>query len=499
MATTKNILQLSPAEAKDQFMKGPSYFSSDFPEYISFEPILKQIDVVLGGQSYLGVKKENPEKYQGVNYRLITNKDGRLAWRPFELIHPVIYVSLVDVLCEPSAWAEIKDRFSQFQSNMLTCCSMPMVSTSNLSDKAVQIQSWWQTVEQESLIYSFDFDHMLHTDVSDCYGSLYTHSIAWALHGQDLAKAKNNSNLLGNKIDNIIRAGRYGQTNGISQGSVLMDFIAEIVLGYVDSLIIKDLNDASDIRILRYRDDYRIFSNNDWRSEQVLKIISEKLRLVGMRLGSTKTVATRNVIEGSLKADKLAWISSFDVAHGHQKNLQKQLIQIHAFGLRFPNSGTLRRLVSDLHKRVVTLKRPPRDLEVQVAIATDIAVVSPGAFPAVAGILSHLISMTSQDEKERLWLKVLTKMKKMPHNGYLEIWLQRVTKPSKVNIDFASDEPICRVVNGQKAMLWNNQWISSPGLIKSLDVSNIIVKDAKESSEVIKPAEIALFRNYPFG
>jgi hypothetical protein len=32
---------------------------------------------------------------------------------------------------------------------------------------------------------------------------------------------------------------RHGQTNGIPQGSVLMDFIAEMVLGYADTLITK--------------------------------------------------------------------------------------------------------------------------------------------------------------------------------------------------------------------------------------------------------------------
>jgi RNA-directed DNA polymerase len=73
---------------------------------------------------------------------------------------------------------------------------------------------------------------------SDCYGSLYTHSISWALHGLEDSKNRKGKNpLLGDKIDFHIRAGRYGQTNGISQGSVLMNFVAEVVLGYVDEQI----------------------------------------------------------------------------------------------------------------------------------------------------------------------------------------------------------------------------------------------------------------------
>ena len=65
----------------------------------------------------------------------------------------------------------------------------------------------------------------------------------------------------------------------------MMDFIAEIVLGYVDEMIGVELGSPADVRILRYRDDYRIFSNTQERGEEVLKTVSDKLRVVGMRLG----------------------------------------------------------------------------------------------------------------------------------------------------------------------------------------------------------------------
>ena len=42
---------------------------------------------------------------------------------------------------------------------------------------------------------------------------------------------------IGNRIDTMIQSMSYGQTNGIPQGSILMDFIAEMVLGYSDLLL----------------------------------------------------------------------------------------------------------------------------------------------------------------------------------------------------------------------------------------------------------------------
>ena len=296
---------------------------------------------------------------------------------------------------------------------------------------------------------------------------------------------------MGNKIDAYIQAGRYGQTNGISQGSVLMDFVAELVLGYVDEQINSELGQPTDFRILRYRDDYRIFAKNDDRAEEILKIVSQKLMPVGMKLGVSKTVLSRNVVEGSIKQDKLAGIDLQDLGDANAKTLQKQLLRLHSFGQRFPNSGALRRLVSEFHSKISSQTENPDDLEVQIAIATDIGFVSPSTFPAVAGILSHLISLATPEEKPALWNKVRSKMRRVPHNGYLDIWLQRVIQP--LGIPFASEEPICRIVNRESVGLWENSWIASKDLQNALNTSTIVVKQIDEIGEVIKPKEIELF------
>lgn len=491
----KRLIDLSNEEAKAHFLKGSSYFNGDLPKYISFEPILNNVSDVLKGQNYAQFKGENPNELPNVNYSFIANKDGKFAWRPYELMHPVIYVSLVNLMCEEANWASIRARLKEFEGGVVECCSTPVMSVDHQTDTATQVKNWWQSVEQRSLTYSLEFTHLLHTDVTDCYGSLYTHSIAWALHGLPKAKEeKRSTSLLGNKIDSHIQASRYGQTNGIAQGSVLMDFIAEIVLGYVDEQVNLELVGSADIRILRYRDDYRIFSNSDERAETALKIVSDKLRAVGMRLGVSKTFSYRNVVEGSVKPDKLAGIDHQDLGPSNAKTIQKQLLRLHSFGQRFPNSGALRRLVGEFHTSVSKQAEALEDLDVQVAIATDIAFVSPSTFPAVAGILSHLISLATSEEKVRLWTKVYEKMARVPYNGYLEIWLQRVTQPKAVGITFESNEPICQIVNGASTQLWESRWISSEALKNALDVSKILIADAGEAMEVVQPEEVELFK-----
>jgi len=366
----RRLVELSNEEAKQHFLKGSSYFNGDMPSYISFEPILKDVDTFLNGRNYPDFREadKKPNDFQGVNYSFIANKDGRFAWRPYELMHPAIYVSLVNVICEANNWEVITQRFLEFEDGVVDCCSAPVMSIDNQTDTATQVKNWWQRVEQRSLSYSLEFSHILHTDVTDCYGSLYTHSIPWALHGLEEAKQNRRNSLLGNKIDSHIQAGRYGQTNGISQGSVLMDFIAELVLGFIDQQINNRLSGATDFRILRYRDDYRIFANSDERAEEVLKIISDELRTVGMKLGISKTLMSKNVIEGSIKPDKLAGIGLEDLGETNAKTIQKQLLRLHTFGQRFPNSGALRRLVFQFLEKISAQAERPEDLEVQVSL-----------------------------------------------------------------------------------------------------------------------------------
>ena len=498
----KPLLKLGPQDAKKQLLRESSYFNSDLPSYLSFEPILDNVEELLSRFQLDKVKRRDLSNFEGVNYQFTANKDGRFEWRPLEMIHPAIYVSLVDLICEDGNWNLMVSRFKDFASGNIVCSSLPMISTGHESNRAVQVHNWWELFEQQSIQKSLEFSHVINTDITNCYSSLYTHTISWAIHGKEKAKHnKCKKNLLGNRIDSLIRSGRHGQTNGIAQGSLLMDLVAELVLGYVDLEItrgIKKCRNLNDIHVIRYRDDYRIFANSDRNAENVLKIISDSLRTVGMTLGHGKTALHNNVIEGSIKPDKLAALELQDLGHSQARTFQKKLLLIHAFGRRYPNSGALRRLLDELMRDVRKQRKLPLDIEVQIAIATDIGFVSPHAFPAVAGILSNLIALVPRERRKSLCKTVISKMRRLPHNGYQEIWLQRVTEPISKNLLSDSDEPICKIVNGKKAPLWNNEWITDDGLLEAVDTSKIVISEPCKAKIRMDPSEVQLFEGWTY-
>ena len=139
----------------------------------------------LRGKLLSSLRSSSPRDHTGVNHNIFHNKDGRYAWRPFELIHPALYVSLVNTITAKNNWKLIHRRFRDFRNNsQIQCLSIPVESKSEKSDRAALVTQWWEQVEQRSVELALDFDLLFQTDIVDCYGAIYTHSIAWALHSK---------------------------------------------------------------------------------------------------------------------------------------------------------------------------------------------------------------------------------------------------------------------------------------------------------------------------
>ncbi len=492
----KSILDLSGDKARAFLLKPESYCSLDLPPYIVFGDLIDGVNKALDGKMLSTLLSAKSRDYDDVNYTILHNKDGKYAWRPFQLIHPALYVSLVHAITKNDNWTLICNRFKLFAANeQIRCISLPMVSESEQKDKAEQVSHWWHEVELKSIELSLDYEYLIKTDITDCYGAIYTHSIAWALHTKAEAKKKENrenKDLIGNVIDGHIQDMRHGQTNGIPQGSALMDFIAEMVLGLADLELSERIQKEhiEDYRILRYRDDYRIFVNSPQVGEKIVKLITETTTGLGLKLNPAKTKASSDVVKASIKSDKLAWLGRKQGA----KSLQKHLLIIHDHAIGFPNAGSLVTALNDFHKRISWAKEPfEGDTMPLIAIVVDIAYRNPRTYAICAAILSKLLSFVKTDEARiSIAERIQKKFSQIPNTGHMEIWLQRVTL--QLGNAIAYDEAICKLVVGEDVNLWNVDWISSATLkaaLVSKTIVNITIRDAIPL--VIPPEEVALF------
>jgi RNA-directed DNA polymerase len=491
----QSILELSAAEAQAFFLKPESYCSLDLPPYIRFDALIEATHRVLEEKA-LSSLSSRPRDHDDVNYTILNNKDGKFAWRPFQLIHPALYVSLVHHMTTDANWPLVLERFTAFSANKkIHCLSLPVVSLSEEKDKAEQVSHWWHSVEQRSIELSLEYEYLIETDITDCYGAIYTHSIAWAVHTKEVAKANRpftsaGKTLLGNIIDAHIQDMRHGQTNGIPQGSAMMDFIAELVLGLADLELSEKVERAQikDYCILRYRDDYRVFVNNPQDGEQIIKYLTEVTIGLGLKLNPGKTKVSADVVRASIKSDKLAWISR---KHS-EKSLQKHLLIIHDHAMQFPNAGSLVVALNEFHKRISRSKDLLEQPMPMIAIVVDIAYRNPRTYAICAAILSKLMSfLDSEDKKMDVAEKINTRFAKIPNTGHMQIWIQRVTLPIAKDISY--QEPICKRVSGQNVLLWNTDWITSQELKDSIATS-VIDHAVLEALEPLIPIdEVELF------
>ena len=240
----RSVLELTSPEARKYFMEPKNYCTLDLPDYVDFKPVLGFVEAIVGDTAFGTLLKNDavkPRDFEEVNHKLLIKKDAKYTFRPIQITNPYLYFLLVRTITDKWKWSEIKKRFKAFSRPQIEVASISVVKREeDKSHKAAGIFNWWEQMEQRGIALSLEYSYMFVTDITNCYPSIYTHSIAWAIHGKDKSKDKSfrrNHNATGIAIDEYIQEMQYGQTNGIPQGSTLFDFVAEIVLGYADMLL----------------------------------------------------------------------------------------------------------------------------------------------------------------------------------------------------------------------------------------------------------------------
>ena len=202
-----------------------------------------------------------------------------------------------------------------------------------------------------------------------------------------------------------------------------------------------------------------------------------------------KTDISGDVIENSIKADKLDWM----FRKQNEENLQHRLLIVRSHGIRHPNSGSLEAALRKYYEDLINNKQSSFPVPL-ISIVVDIAYRNPRTYAISSAILSKLIDLleVDSDEKCRIIESIRRKFSGIPNTGYLQIWLQRISL--KFAPDFEYDDPLCRLVTQEQGQIWNNDWIDSSSLLFAVQASRIIDKEEIERiAPVIPIDEIDVF------
>ena len=139
------------------------------------------------------------------------------------------------------------------------------------------------------------FRYQLSLDISKCFDSIYTHSMAWATKSKKEAKENTFALSFGNQFDKVMQRLNHNETSGICIGPEASRIFAEIILAKVDQNARQNLEEKSpsirdgvDYECRRYVDNYYVFSNDPATAEQVEHELSIALREYNLHLNTGK-------------------------------------------------------------------------------------------------------------------------------------------------------------------------------------------------------------------
>jgi len=500
----QKVIDLTKKEAKEFFLRSESYCNFDLPEYFDFNKFLVEISKFKNG---FDIRKACNDD---TSYVVYNNKDGKYVWRKLQLIHPILYLELIDTLVDN--WDLIQNHFKNCTATNVNSSHIYVKQDKHKKQKKTQILSYLEEIEKRSIKQSLEFKYISKLDIADCYPSVYTHAVSWALHTKSIAKDNRKNSftnngkgnyLVGNDIDYLLRSMQGGQTNGIPQGSILMDFIAEIILISIDKLLEDRLGNEkiTKYRIIRYRDDYRIFTKEKSDCEKIIKALSEILAEYNFRLNANKIEIGEDITLMSIKKDKLENI----IYHvGTDKEidvykLKRLLIDILNISRTYPNSGFILKILEHFNKMKFYEKINKwylGEVELLITILINITVNNPRCFAVVCISIFNLLPKLVKSSQCYYIDVVYNKLLGINNVGYNAIWLQRCLY--KVDTSKTYQDRICQVVNALNVnSIFGNHFISDSKLKSLLDKNNFIERTKlSRISKIPKDSEVNVFDDY---
>jgi len=223
-----------------------------------------------------------------------------------------------------------------------TFCAQSQLSLSTPKLSAVRaVEATNSLNEQPSLRAqrSVGTRYLLKTDIARYYPSIYTHSIPWALHTKQTARADKKYNLLGNRIDLWMRESQDKQTGGIPVGPDTSFIVSEVIGTAMDRELIAKLPSTRGTRSI---DDYFLYFSTISEAERCIATINEIGREFELDINESKTeiILLPDSLEPLWKSE-LRTLEIRDAATPQSFDLLTLFDRAFEFSKQFPSDSVL--------------------------------------------------------------------------------------------------------------------------------------------------------------
>ena len=251
------------------------------------------------------IKKKN--KFFFIPYSFsIVRKDTKK--RKLSLPHPLSQLELCDLYEEYADYITYLCTKSNFSLRYPSAISSKFYKKGCLreDDEEIMTASNYFKYSNYRLLYKFydspkfiklekKYAFLRKLDISNCFSSIYTHTISWAVKTKEVAKQQILLSNFEQNFDKFMQHVNYNETAGIVIGPEFSRIFAEIIFQCIDLKIEKKLASDTyklklfrDYEIYRYVDDIFIFSNKVENFELIEKVIREELEPFRLYLNDNK-------------------------------------------------------------------------------------------------------------------------------------------------------------------------------------------------------------------
>lgn len=462
--TTRTLVKKIEKEKFARWLLEEGYY----PEQYVLPPCFKVCKFKLQSSPYFNVNSVRNGRFE---YKPIISEQinisfpkSHLTERTFGIMEPMLYHDIVWHLI--NEWDFVVSHLFDM-SNKIYSYSFPIPVSKQSVGKIGTLRAgrliyeFLEMAESDLVAEAHKFNYIIKTDIKNFYASIYTHSLAWALHGKAVAKNDiGKFQLLGSKLDRLLQYSNDRCTNGIPIGSAISDLIAEILLSTIDRDITKELKNRNiQFVAVRFKDDYRILCNFKNQADCIIKILQSKLRNYNLCLNESKTII--NELPDGLFREYTAEYQKYSLKYYKTikyKRFETTLRAVLNIDQKYPDTGLVNKFLSELVTSRFKLKlslNPKQVLKV-FSLLLMLKERRLKAFPQILGIIELIIDQYNNDKitkhlQESLEEMLISKSAQNSDYQYDIIWLMYFLKAIGISQAKISSRTKCKLLQSVKA------------------------------------------------
>jgi len=290
---TEKLLRQIDRDAIAEWLLNTGYY----PEQYVVPPCFRISNFKLKKNPIVPIPPKKKPIYTRYNLSTLSFPKTGLIQRVFGIFHPERYHDIVYFLHEN--WDYILDHLFSPE-NKINTYSIPIPVSSETPGQIGSLRSgrmiyeFLKMAEGDLVAEAYKYKILVRIDISNFYNSVYTHTIAWALHGREESLNDRKNELFGNKLDRLFQYSNDARTNGIPVGPAISDLITEIILANRDIKISNKLKRSKGVKVVnylatRFKDDYRFLCLTEEDANRIIRTVIDTLNEFNLTVNERKT------------------------------------------------------------------------------------------------------------------------------------------------------------------------------------------------------------------